>query len=53
MEWDRAQADMKRAIIEVAAVMSEKILKRAVDREIQDEMYSEAMAELEGTAWRS
>jgi len=53
LEEERAQAKMKIAIIEVSAAMSAKFVARAIDRDAQDKLFDETMAELEEMAWRS
>ena len=52
MEWDRAQTEMRTAIIEVSAVMAEKFMSRAMNKETHDKLFSETMADLEGMTWR-
>ena len=52
MEWERAEADMRTAIIEVSAVMAEKFVKLAINKETHDRLFDETMADLEGMTWR-
>jgi F-type H+-transporting ATPase subunit b len=53
LEWERAQAEMKGAIIEVAAAMSAKFIKKALDAETGGRLFDETMAELGDMSWRS
>ncbi|MCL2162992.1 MAG: F0F1 ATP synthase subunit B [Oscillospiraceae bacterium] len=53
MEWERAQAAMRLAIIEVSEAMTEKFVKLAINKETRDRLFEEAMDELEGITWRS
>jgi len=52
MEWERAESEMRNAIIEVSAVMAEKFVKLAINKETHDKLFDETMAGLEGTSWR-
>ena len=52
MEWERAQTEMRTAIIDVSAVMAEKLVKHSMNKETHDEILSETMSELEGMSWR-
>jgi len=53
MEWDRAQTQMREAIIDVSAAMTEKFLLKALDDAAHNKLFSETMAELEEMAWRN
>jgi len=53
MEWERAQAEMKLAILEISAAMAEKMVTLSVDKDAHERLFSETMAELEGVSWRS
>ena len=53
LEWERAETDMRNAIIEASALMAEKIITFAINKEAQDRLFDETMACLEGTKWRS
>jgi F-type H+-transporting ATPase subunit b len=55
MEWERIQADMKRAILEVSAAMAEKMVMGAasVSADVHEKLFNQTMAELEGTSWRN
>jgi F-type H+-transporting ATPase subunit b len=52
LEWERAQTDMRLAIIEVSALMSEKFVTLAINKETHDRLFDETMADLEGMTWR-
>ena len=52
MEWERAEAEMRTAIIDVSAVMAEKFVKLAINKETHDRLFSETMSDLEGMSWR-
>jgi len=52
MEWERAEGDMRNAIIEVSAVMAEKFVSLAINKETHDRLFNETMAGLEGMTWR-
>jgi len=52
MEWERAESDMRTAIIEVSAVMAEKFVSLAINKETHDRLFNETIADLEGMTWR-
>jgi F-type H+-transporting ATPase subunit b len=52
MEWERAQAEMRTAIIDVSAIMAEKFVSLAINKETHDRLFDESMADLEGMTWR-
>jgi len=52
LEWERAQTDMRTAIIEVSALMSEKFVSLAIDKDAHDRLFDETIGNLEGTTWR-
>ena len=52
MEWERAENDMRTAIIDVSAVMSEKFVKLAINKETHDKLFEETISDLEGMKWR-
>jgi len=52
MEWERAENDMRTAIIDVSAVMSEKFVKLAINKETHDRLFEETISDLEGMKWR-
>ena len=51
MEWERVQDEMKTAIIQIAAVMAEKIVTLSMDDDTQERLFTEAMAELGDVTW--
>ena len=53
MEWERAQDEMRVAVIEISAAMAEKLMTVSMNKEIQDKLFDETMAELGGKTWRS
>ena len=53
LEQERAKAEVKQAIIETSSLMASKFLARAMDSDLQDKLFDEAMAELEDVAWHS
>ena len=53
LEWEQAETEMRNAIIEASALMAEKIITLAINKEAQDKLFDETMAGLEGTRWRS
>ena len=52
LEWERAESEMRTAIIEVSAVMAEKFVTLAINQQTHDRLFSETMADLEGMTWR-
>ena len=52
MEWERAENDMRTAIIDVSAVMAEKFVSLAINKETHDKLFDETMSDLEGMTWR-
>ena len=52
MEWERAESEMRNAIIEVASVMAEKFVTLAINKETQDQLFEQALSNLEGVKWR-
>jgi F-type H+-transporting ATPase subunit b len=53
MEWERAQAEMKQAIIEVSTAMTAKFITKIMDDKTRDELFAETVAELGELSWRS
>ena len=53
MERERVQEEMRLAIIDVSKAMAGMYLERVIDAGDQDRFFAEAMAELEGAAWRN
>jgi len=52
MEWERAENDMRTAIIDVSAVMAEKFVSLAINKETHDRLFEETISDLEGMTWR-
>ena len=52
MEWERAENEMRTAIIDVSAVMAEKFVSLAIDKETHDRLFEETISDLEGMTWR-
>ena len=52
MEWERAENDMRTAIIDVSAVMAEKFVSLAINKETHDRLFQETVSDLEGMSWR-
>jgi len=52
MEWDRAQEQMRTAIIDVSSAMAGKFVSLAINQETHDNLLNEAMSDLEGMTWR-
>ena len=52
MEWERAEVKMRDAIIEVSAVMAEKLVTISMNKDTQDRLYEEAIADMGGVRWR-
>ena len=51
MEWERAENDMRTAIIDVSAVMAEKFVSLAINKETHDRLFEETISNLEGMTW--
>jgi len=52
MEWERAESEMRAAIIDVSASMAEKFVSLAINQDTHDRLFSETMSDLEGMSWR-
>jgi F-type H+-transporting ATPase subunit b len=52
MEWERAENDMRTAIIDVSAVMAEKFVSLAINKETHDRLFDETISDLEGMTWK-
>ena len=52
-EYARAREEMRQAIIEISALMTEKLVMVSIDSDTQERLFNEAMGELEGATWRS
>ena len=53
MEWERAENDMRTAIIDVSSVMAEKFVSLAINKETHDRLFDETISDLEGMKWRN
>jgi F-type H+-transporting ATPase subunit b len=53
MEWERAQEEMRLAILNVSAAMAGKMVVASMSKEAHEKLFDETMTELEGTSWRS
>jgi F-type H+-transporting ATPase subunit b len=51
-EWDRAQTEMRTAIIDVSAVMAEKFVSLAINKDTHDKLFDETVSDLEDMTWR-
>ena len=51
VEWERAENDMRTAIIDVSAVMAEKFVTLAINKETHDKLFEETISDLEGMKW--
>ena len=52
MEWERAENNMRTAIIDVSAVMAEKFVSLAINKETHDKLFKETISDLEGMTWK-
>jgi F0F1-type ATP synthase membrane subunit b/b' len=52
MEWERAETEMRTVIIEISAVMAEKFVSLAMNKETHDRLFTKTMADLESVKWR-
>jgi len=50
-EWDRAENDMRTAIIDVSSAMAEKFVSLAINKETHDQLFNETVADLEDMKW--
>ena len=46
-EWERAKPDVRTAIVEVSAIMAEKFVTLALNKETYDKLFAETIADLE------
>ena len=51
-EWERAQTEMRTAIIDVSAVMAEKFITLAINKDTHDKLFNETVSDLEDMTWR-
>ena len=52
-ERERVNEEIRRHIIEVAAVLAERFVTQSIDAETMDRLFDETMAELEGAVWQA
>jgi len=52
VEWERAESEMRTAIIEISALMAEKFVTLAINKETQESLFKEAMTGLEEMKWK-
>lgn len=52
-EQERVKAEIHQAIIDISTNMAAKLVSAAIDQRTQDQLFAEAMDELEATAFRS
>jgi len=52
IEWERAENDMRTAIIDVSSVIAEKFVTLAINKETHDKLFEESISNLEGMKWR-
>ena len=52
VEWERAEAEMRTAIIDVSALLAEKFVSLAINKETHDRLFAITMADLEDISWR-
>ena len=52
LEWERAETEMRAAIIDVSAVMAEKLVALSVSKETHERLFDETMTDLGGMTWR-
>jgi F-type H+-transporting ATPase subunit b len=52
MEWERAENQMRTAIVDVSAIMAEKFVRLAINKQTHDQLFTEALSDLEGMSWR-
>jgi len=46
MEQERVKDEMRQSIIELSSVMAQKFVARTIDNELQDQLFTEVMAEI-------
>ncbi|MCL2699171.1 MAG: F0F1 ATP synthase subunit B [Defluviitaleaceae bacterium] len=52
-EQEQIKESLRLHIIDVSSLMTEKFIARSIDKELQDKLFAETMAELEDAAWPS
>jgi F-type H+-transporting ATPase subunit b len=53
LEMKRVESDMKHAIIDASAAIATKLIVLNINKDVQEKLYDETMAELEGVTWQS
>jgi F-type H+-transporting ATPase subunit b len=53
MEWERAQDELKSAIIDVSAAMTVKFIAQTMDDKTREQLFAESVEELGAMSWRS
>ena len=53
MEWERAENEMRTAIIDVSSIIAEKFVSLAINKETHDRLFDETISDLEGMTWRN
>ena len=52
LEWERAESDMRAAIIDISSIMAEKMVKLSMSKEAGDKLFDETISDLEGFKWK-
>jgi len=53
MERDRVKDEIKKSIIDVSSVMTAKFLTKSIDADVHEQLFNEAIAELEEIPWQN
>jgi len=53
LEQERVKAEIRQEILDVSAIIAEKYMKRAIDKDIHEMLFTETMADLEAVSWQS
>jgi F-type H+-transporting ATPase subunit b len=53
MEQERVKDEMRKSIIELAGAMAQKFVERTIDPALQDKLFAEVMAEIDGTDFQA
>ncbi len=51
VEKERLKRDSRQHIVEISALMTEKLVRKTIDRETHERLFDEALAELEEAPW--
>jgi len=51
IERERIKDEIKSSIIEISSAMAEKFMKRTIDEETQNKLFTETLAEVEEISW--